>query len=91
MLGGPGCYVLEPTLPVCDGEVVVVEPGIAVCIVAAPLGFADVHVRVDVNVLGQGNLGDVVPDLEAGSVFVEGWVFCYNLVGDLCAFVDVSI
>lgn len=78
-------YILQSALPVCDWEVVVVEPGVAVCVVATPLRFADVHVWVDVDVLGQRDGGDVVPDLEACGVFVEGWVFGDNLVGNLCA------
>lgn len=84
-------YILQSALPVCDWEVVVVEPGVAVCVVAAPLRFPDVHVWVDVNVLGQRDGSDVVPDLEARGVFVEGWVLCDDLVGYFCAVLVMSV
>lgn len=85
MLCGPLSYVLETAFPICDGEVVVVEPGVTICVVAAPLCFTDVHVRMDEDVLGLGDLSNVVPDLEAGGVFVERRVLGNDLVGHLGA------
>lgn len=85
MFRSPLGYVLKTTLPVRDGEVVVVEPGVTICVVAAPLCFADVHVRMDEDVLGLGDLSNVVPDLEAGGVFVESRVLSDDLVGYLGA------
>lgn len=85
MLCGPLGYVLETAFPICDGEVVVVEPGVTICVVAAPLCFADVHIGVNEDVLGLGDLSNVVPDLEAGSVFVESRILGNDLVGHLGA------
>ena len=85
MLCGPLGYVLETAFPVCDGEVVVVEPGVTICIIAAPLCFTDVYVRMDEDVLGLGDLSNVVPDLEAGGVSVESRVLGDDFVGYLGA------
>lgn len=85
MLCSPLGYVLKTTLPVCDGEVVVVEPSVTICVVAAPLCFTDMYVRMDEDVLGLGDLSNVVPDLEASGVFGESRVLGDYLVGHLGA------
>lgn len=58
-----GSHVSEPTPPVGHVEVGVAEPGVSVCVAAAPFSLRDVVVEVDVDVLGGCFCGYGVEDL----------------------------
>lgn len=53
----------ESALPVCDAEVGVAEPGVAVCVAAAPFSFGDMVVEVDVDFLDVRFCCDGIEDL----------------------------
>lgn len=86
---GPFGDVGKAAPPVGCVEVVVVEPGVAIGVGAAPLCLSNVHVRADKDAFGSGNASDIAPDLEASGLRSPTWVFLNDLVGDFST-VDVS-
>jgi hypothetical protein len=70
---------------VCGVEVDVVEPGVAVCVGAAPLCFSHVDVWGDEDAFCGGEGGDVGPDFETGRLGCPVGVFGDDFVGDFGA------
>ena len=45
---------------------------------------------MDVDIFGESDLSDVIPDFETSGVFIESWVLCDNLFGYFGAVSDIS-
>lgn len=51
-------------------------------VVAAPLSFAYVHIRVDVNALIESHIGNMIPDLKSCGIFGPLWILRDDVLGD---------